>query len=555
MNTTSSSKRKKREWRIKKTDFSKELADLISCLLENRGILTKEDQERFLNSTLDTLSAASVNIDLTELEKTKKRILTAIKNKEKIIVFGDYDVDGVTGAAVLWETLHSMGANVTPYIPNRIEEGYGLSTSGINNLPLDTKLIITVDNGIVAFIPSLYAKEKGIDVIITDHHAKEAKLPDVYSIVHTTKLCGAGVAYMVALELVGKEKVEELCLLELVTLATIADLVPLKETNRALVKFGLPKLSQTKRPGLLALFKEAGIDKTGITPYTIGHVIAPRINAMGRMESAMDSLRLLCTKSRERAEVLASLLGGTNKTRQSVTIESVMHAKNMWITKENQPKLIFIAHESYEQGVIGLIAGRLVEEFYRPAIVLSIGKEYAKASARSIAGLNIIETIRLVNDHLVNAGGHPMAAGFTVANDKVTLIQEILEKYVDSVLTDDLLIRSLHIDCEIPLSLVSQQLLFLIRTLAPFGMDNPEPVFVSHSCIVQDARSIGKDGSHLKLKVTDTTRRAIDAIAFGFGDLAYEISPGQAISLAYTVDENTWNGKTTIQLVVKDIQL
>src|SRR3990167_9726110 len=387
-----------KKWKLLYNHKSK-VDEIVKILLKNRRLTNKKEIDRFLNPRLSGVTAKSVGINKNQLEKTIKRINKAIKKKEEVIVFGDYDVDGISGAAILWETLTEAVAKALPYIPHRLDEGYGLSKIGIDNLLLKNpkiKLIITVDNGIVASEAVEYANKKGIDIIITDHHVPSKNLPNAHAIFHTTKLCGAGVAWLLSQEILNS-KFEILNKsqitnhesqtnqhLELVALATVADLVPLTEANRTLVKFGIEDLRKTKRLGLLALIKEAGIDKDLIDIFEIGHVIAPRLNAMGRLEYAMDSLRLLCTKDLKRAEALTEKLGSTNKRRQELTISAFEHAR-LKITnlpdgkaglKSQIPKLLFIAHESYQQGVIGLVAGRLVEEFYRPSIVLSIGEKY-----------------------------------------------------------------------------------------------------------------------------------------------------------------------------------
>src|SRR3990167_11094576 len=344
-----------RKWDIVgklKTPSSKlESGDIIQTLLANRGIKTKKEIEAFLNPKLSNITISNLTIDSKQLNKAVLRIKDAIKKKEKIVVFGDYDVDGICGTAILWETLNSLHAKVTPYIPHRIDEGYGLSEKGISNVKFqisNVKLIITVDNGIVANKAVEFANKQGIDVIITDHHVPSRKLPDALVIVHTTKLCGAGVAYLLAQELRmenGKWKMENLEHLELVALATVADLVPLKGSSRTLLKFGLEQLRKTQRIGLLELFKEAGLTKESIGVYEIGHMIAPRLNAMGRLEYAMDSLRLICTNNQKRAEELARLLGSTNKDRQELTLQSVLHAKAYVNSKKSKFKnLLFIAH-------------------------------------------------------------------------------------------------------------------------------------------------------------------------------------------------------------------
>ena len=289
-------------------------------------------------------------------------------------------------------------------------------------------------------------------------------------------------------------------------LATIADLVPLIGANRTFVKFGLEALRRTKRVGLLELFKEAGLSQSTIGVYEVGHIIAPRLNAMGRLEYAMDSLRLLCTKNRERAKMLAEVLGNTNRERQELTIETVQHAKEKIKSQSNDQfrtkikNLLFISHESYQQGVIGLAAGKLVEEFYRPSIVVSVGEKYSKASARSVNGFNIIEFIRSASEMLIDAGGHPMAAGFTVETSKLSILQKVLEEKAEAILDKEKLTRTLRIDCELDLSVIDEVLYKEVQKLAPFGMGNPEPTFVSKDVAIEDMRVVGNGGKHIKFK-------------------------------------------------------
>lgn len=416
------------------------------------------------------------------------------------------------------------------------------------------KLIITVDNGIVAYDAVDFANSLNIDVIVTDHHVpsseEESKQPNAFEIVHTTKLCGAGVAYMLAQELKDTQDIH----LELVALGTVADLVPLTGANRIFVYHGLKKLQQTKRVGLLELYKEAGLEKENVDAYAIGHIIAPRLNAMGRMEYAMESLRLLCTPKKERASLLANKLGVTNRERQQLTQSTVIHARLSVLQKTDMKKLLFLQNETYEQGVIGLVAGRLVEEFYRPAIVLSRGEKYSKASARSIAGFNIIEFIRSASEFLVDAGGHPMAAGFTVETEKLDALQKALEEMAEKLVHDDLLIKSLAIDCELDLGSIYLEVYQGIQQLAPFGMKNPEPVFAARGVIINEAKVVGKDKRHLKLKLQIKDSKPLDAIAFGMGDRSKELRVGEKIDVAYSLSLDTWNGNRKLQLKIKDIK-
>lgn len=535
--------------------------DIISLLLTNRGLKTPSEITEFLNPSLDTISVQLVKIEAKMLAKTLARIKNAIARKETIIVFGDYDVDGITGTAIIWETLFGYTKQVFPYIPDRIEEGYGLSVKGIENVREkypETSLIITVDNGIVAHKAVAFAKQQNIDVIITDHHVKSETVPDAYSVVHTTNLCGAGVAYLLSQEIKNsfknsKNGKDDDRHLELAALGTVADLVPLTGANRAIVKFGLEKLRKSRRPGLRALYQLSGIDVSSIDTYTIGHMIAPRLNATGRLASAMDSLRLLCTNDNARAMELADYLEKTNRERQLLMRQATDHAVGLVRGTVAAQKIIIVAHESYQQGVIGLVAGRLVEEYYRPAIVISLGDKESKASARSIKGFNIIETLRTTSQLLVDVGGHPMAAGFTIETQQIDKFRETLENISLPLLTDEVLERKLRIDCELPFTLIGDSLYKELLNLAPFGMGNSEPVFVTKDIEVQDIRAIGRDGSHLKLTLQHEAR-SFDAIAFGMGELASKIAIGDTITVAYAIDKNTWNGRTTLQLKVREIE-
>jgi single-stranded-DNA-specific exonuclease len=549
--------------KLKVQNSNFKIDNVIVSLLENRGFTDKKAIADFLNPKLEDVTTQNVGIDDTHLQKALKRIRKAIETKEQIVVFGDYDVDGITGSAILWETLHSLGAKVIPYIPNRIDEGYGLSIKGITNLKEQIEnisLIITTDNGIVANAAVDFANEQKIDVIITDHHTTGENLPNAYAIVHTTKLCGAGVAYLLSKDIRKSlnadginDEFEDLHL-ELAALGTVADLVPLTGANRAIVKNGLNRLAQTQRIGLRELYKQAGLEKDLFSVYEIGYVIAPRLNAAGRIESAMDSLRLLCTRSLARAQLLAEQLELTNKERQFVMRKASDHAKEQIRLLPKLQNVLVIGHQEYPQGVIGLVAGKLVEEFYRPAIVLSIGETETKASARSVNGFNIIEFLRSANDHLINVGGHPMAAGFTVETKNLKVLQEFLEKSAEELLTEEILTRRLKIDCELPLSILDKKLFDSLQQLAPFGMGNPEPVFASRGVTVENMRLMGKESTHLKLWLK-ADGKSFEAIAFGMGELASEIKTGDKIDVAYTLDENTWNGSTKLQLKVKDIQL
>jgi single-stranded-DNA-specific exonuclease len=540
-----------KKWELEAKLKSVKINDVIKLLLANRGIKTKTEIENFLHPTLKNVTISSVRINKTQLKKALVRINQAIKKKQKIVIFGDYDVDGICGTAILWESLNSLGANVMPYIPSRFEEGYGLSEKGIENLLQKDKvdLIITVDNGIVANAAVEFAKKKGVDVIITDHHLPSKSLPKALAIVHTTLLCGAGVAYLLSQQF----KTRNHDHLELVALATVADLVPLTNTNRVLVYFGLKALHETKRIGLLTLIQKSGLTKEEIDTYEVGHMLAPRLNAMGRLASAMDSLRLICTNDRKKAEKLAELLNQTNLERQQLTLSALEHAKNK-AAKTASRNLIFLADESYQQGIVGLVAGRMVEEFYLPSIIISKGKKYSRASARSVKGFNIVEFLRTASDLMEDVGGHPMAAGFTIETAKLELLEKRLYATAQKLLKKEHLERILRIDLELPAEFINYETYLEIRQLAPFGMANPEPTFLSRSLTIQNVRLVGKEGKHLKIGLRAKNSGAmISGIAFGMGD-KNELKIGDNVDVVYTLESNNWRDNKNVELKIKDIK-
>lgn len=555
-----------KKWDIKQTIDNPRITskDILQLLLKQRGITTQEDIEQFLTPKDPLIvTAETVGIDPIMLEKAAERIEQAVKNKESIIVYADYDADGVTAGTVMWETIYAMGGKVMPYIPHREGEGYGLSTIGIDTVKKEhnATLIITVDHGITGHEKVAYAKSQGIDVIVTDHHTKSEILPDT-TIVHTTTLSGSGVAWFVSKTLYERNKntmikdIDPYDLLGVASIGTIADLLPLSGINRAIASFGLKALSTSSRLGVLALLQEATLTDKQLTTYDISHILAPRINALGRLDHALDALRLLCTTNEERASALAGKLSLVNKERQYLTQESTLHAKELVIKdkKHEIKKILVIADESYNQGIIGLIAGKLVEEHYLPAIVLSKGETISKASARSIAGFNIVEAIRSQNDLLVDVGGHPMAAGFTIETNNLQEFIQRMEAYAEKHITKEMTIRSLSVDLQMPLSLVTAELYSTLQQLSPFGMANYDPVFVSTDVPVLEARLVGQEGKHLKLKLQNDRKQTIEAIAFNMGQLFPELQKQSTINLAYTITNNIWNGKEKIELKVKDLK-
>ena len=530
--------------------------EIIKILLANRGIKTKKEMEEFLHPPKpEELTEKDVGIKISQIKKAAERIKQAIKKGEKIIVYGDYDTDGICGTAILWETLYQLGANVLPFIPSR-EEGYGLKTERIERMAQErVKLIITVDQGIVAYQQIEQAKNLGVDVIVTDHHVPGEKNLPALAVVHTIRLCGAGVAWFLAKSLpksVNKKIGEEL---DLVTLATIADMVPLLGPNRSLVKYGLEKLRHTKRLGLLSLFDFAGIKKESLGVFEVSYLISPRLNATGRLDDPMDSLRLICTQDEKRAISLAQKIDQQNRERQNLTEKTILHAREIWLKQDTQESLIFVAHESYQEGIVGLVAGKLAEEFCRPAIVVSKGGEFSRGSARSVKEFNILEAIRSCADLLGSHGGHQKAAAFVVETNKIEILKERLNIFAKENLKDKDLSPTLLVDLELNLNDLNQAFYEDLNCLEPFGEGNPQPVFVSRKVKIVEAKMVGNGNKHLKLVVTPSNSNLVfEAIGFGMGEIFSQISPEKRVDIAYNLLLNEWQGQKRLQLRIRDIK-
>lgn len=520
---------------------------LLRLLLKNRGLTEVNQTKAFLIPSFSDLE----KVKLSQTSQAIERIKKAIEKKEKIIVYSDYDADGISATAIMWETLNDLGANVMPYIPHRIKEGYGLAIPALDKLKNQgVSLIITVDHGVTAAKQVAHANKIGVDVVVTDHHVLPKDLPATAALVHTTKLCGAGVSWRLCWDLANQlsPKPKHLLLerLELAAIATIADMVPLLGANRYIVKEGLKILSRTKRIGINALMRASSITPP-IGTYEVSHILAPRINAMGRIEHGMDALRLLCTRNRNHAEELARTLARTNTKRQDLTQKAIETA----LALVNKEEKIGIIHDSsWHEGVIGLVASRLVESFNKPMIVIARGEEFSKGSARSIPGFNIIEAIRSSSEYLVDGGGHPMAAGFTIESRYIESFTRKINEYAKSKITDELLTPLIHIECELAKSEINAGTLKIIKTLAPFGIGNPEPVFLTKNMLVEDVRAVGQTNSHLKMLID-----GLSAIGFNMGEAKSHLRPGQQINLVYAITEDRYAGNGNIQLKIKDISV
>ena len=521
---------------------------IINHLLKNRGLETKKQIEEFFHPPHpEKISLKEVGLSDKSIRQAADLIRRHIHSGNQIFIYGDYDVDGLCSTAILWETLHAAYPGILPHIPHRRDEGYGLSTKGIDQcLANGAKLIITVDNGIVAHEQVKYCRDHGCDLIIIDHHEPGDSLPPANVVLHSASTTAAGLCWFFTREFSGSANSESL---SLCALSVICDIVPLLGINRSLAAHGLSQLNSTTRPGLLALYKEAGLltindHPAAINAYHVGFIIGPRLNATGRLEHALESLRLLCTRNPKQASDLAAALGSINRTRQEMTRASVTHALEN-ADAVHLPKLLIAADKSYDQGIIGLVAAKLVEKYHRPAIVISVGDTESKASARSVPGFHITDHIRRASSMLVNVGGHAMAAGFTVETVKLEQLHKFLADLGEEKIDASLLVPKRRIDAEVSISIIDLDLFLKLKAFEPFGLGNPTPVFLSRNVPVSQLRQMGQNNQHLKFKAG-----SLEAVYFNAPDLS--IAP-KNYDLIFKIGLNEWNGRSHLQMIVQDI--
>ncbi|KAB8134768.1 single-stranded-DNA-specific exonuclease RecJ [Gracilibacillus oryzae] len=535
------------------------LSPVVKQLLAQRGWKTKEEVEAFLHPSLEQLHDPKLfhNIDIAA-----KRIEQAINDGESILVYGDYDADGVTSTTLMVEALREKGAMCDYYIPNRFTEGYGPNEEAFREAHRQGfQLIITVDNGIAGIEEVKVANDLGIDVIITDHHEVQEELPDALAIIHPKcadqypfkELAGVGVAFQFATYLLGYFPKQ---FLDLVVIGTIADLVPLHGENRVLVHHGLKAISNTDRIGIKALKKQCAIDRN-VTEEDIGFRIGPRLNAVGRLQDANMAVDLLLTNDPEEAEELAGYVQDLNKERQKIVADIAEEAISQLEQAgdlDNQHVLV-VAQEGWNQGVLGIVASKLVQTYYRPAIVLTIDPETqrAKGSARSIAGFDLFTNCMKHKDLFTHFGGHAQAAGMTLPSDNVSILRDELDDIAKQELTEADFKPQLTVDASIDLKDIDLDVLQTLNQLAPFGMGNPKPLFHVNAMPV-DIRQIGATKNHLKIKF-DQDGSQIDSVGFGLGDLYTKLSKDTKLEAVVELQENEWNGIRKPQLFLKDLAI
>ena len=541
--------------------FSK-LRRPVAQVLYNRDITTLQEFERFRETY-----CPGDPLELKGMHQAVRNIKRSIEAKEKIAVYGDFDVDGVTATALMVETLEMLGANVIPHIPRRIEEGYGLNLQSLRDLwERGVRLVITVDCGI-RDVDDVRQARKGLDIIITDHHSVGPTLPPAITIINPKQtdcpypfkdLAGVGVAFKLAQALLQSHRSvkdehspTEDNLLDLVALGTVADIVPLRGENRYLVKRGMEKLNNPQRPGIQALMERTRLQPGEINTWAIGFVIGPRLNAAGRLDTAMLSYNLLTSKSLKEAKVLAEKLEEINQKRQRLTVDMVERARGQVIA-EPLPLLLFTADDGFHPGIVGLVANRLSDEFYRPSVVVELGTKESRGSCRSIPEFNIVAALDKCADLLVRYGGHDMAAGFTVTNENLSALSERLVEIASSELSDLELRPTLVIDAEVELSEMDNVTQDQLEQLEPYGRDNPQPLFASYDVRVLSQRAVGKkEVRHLKLTLSDGQTRW-DGIAFRQGEWAGKLP--DLVDVVYHLEINEWNDRQRLQLNVQDVR-
>ena len=534
-----------------------EYPTLLRQILFNRGYSTPETARRYLDAMIPPGTEPD---NLTGVAEAVERIHSAIRNNDTIAIYGDYDADGVTATALLVNVLKQLGADVVGYIPNRFDEGYGLNFEALNNLySQNVRLVITVDCGIRSIQEAEHALRIGLDLIISDHHQPSSDLPAAIAIINPKQpgdaypekdLAGVGLAYKLASVLMGTDSVME-NYLDLVAIGTVADLAPLVGENRALVRAGITQIQQPIRQGVMALIGASGLKPNRLNATDIGFVLGPRLNAAGRLDSALAALELLLTQDVYKAANLAQKLDMQNRERQQITREIQTMAEQLAFAEKADSLLLIAVHPSFNPGVVGLAASKLTDLYYRPAIVAYQGEEYTRGSCRSIPEFHITQALDQCADLLEHHGGHAAAAGFTVNNANLPELVERLQLIAEQELSQLDLRPVLYADAEIPLSEHKPELLRYLDRMQPTGYGNRQAYFVSRNLKVTNYRLVGKEGAHLRLSVTDGWI-TYDGIAFQQGHW-FEKVPTR-IETLHSFEENEYNGIKTLQLNIRDIK-
>jgi single-stranded-DNA-specific exonuclease len=539
------------------------LSPLLVQVLYNRGVTDPADVHGFMSNHWTEPDVFS----LPDMERAVDVLIRAIRRKEQIAIYGDFDADGVTATALLVQALTGLGADVMPYIPKRIDEGYGLNLEALRYLyGQGARLVVTVDCGIRA-TKEIDQARRGLEFVVTDHHSVGPELPFASAVINPKRadseypfrdLSGVGVAFKLVQALIREARrikmpvhVEEETLLDLVAIGTVADLVPLLGENRYLVNRGLDVINEARRDGIRALLRVSGIRPGDVTASSIGFGLGPRLNAAGRLGDAALSYDLLVTCDPREADRLAGRLNEQNRARRALTDQAYEHAEQLAFARGEDAPLLFAADKTFMVGVVGLVAGRLTETYYRPAVVVEQGDEESKGSCRSIKEFHITEALDRCSDLLIRHGGHAAAAGFTIHNDRLEDLVARLIAISERELGGRELVPTLSIDADVPLSEMNWATVEWLGKLEPCGYANPPALFVSRNVPLVEAKSVGSEGQHLKLVLQDS-QITYDAIGFRMGDRLSEL--GDRVDIAYHLEVNEWHGERRLQLNIQDFQ-
>ena len=551
---------------VKETNLSKKIniSPEISQILNNRGIENEKDAEIFMNPSLEYLRDPFL---MKDMKKSTERIKKAIENKERIYIYGDYDVDGVSSTSILYLYFKSIGFPVKYYIPNRLEEGYGINEDAIKKIHDDgCDLIITVDCGITSVKEVELANELGIDVIITDHHECQSEIPDAYAIVNPKQedcnypfdmLCGCGVAFKMIQALTDEEefKTSMFDYLEIVTLATICDIVPLIDENRIIVKNGLKLMKEGKNLGLRELIKVCGIETNKIGSSHIGFSIGPRINASGRLGYSYLGVQLFTTDNEDEAKEIANILEGKNIERQMTESKMYKEAEEILSSDERfkDDKVLVIAKEGWQHGIIGIVASKLTEKYYKPTILLTIEDGEATGSARSIKGFSIFDALVSCKDLMNKFGGHEQAAGLALDAKNIDELRVRINEIADYNLSKEDLIENIKVEYELKEDSATLDLVDNLHKLEPFGLSNPSPRFIMRDLLLTNIFKMGKNKQHLKIIVEN--KKSYECVGFNMAYLADNFQLGDKVDILFQVDENNYNNERKVQFLLKDIRL
>lgn len=543
---------------------------VIEALLTARGYVDETARERFLFPNFDR--DVHDPFLFSEMERVVERIGFAKEASEHVGVLGDYDADGVTSSVIISEALKALGVSISVFIPEKLNEGHGLNINALDFFERENvKLVLALDCGMANYDEIIEAKKRGMDVIVIDHHNASQMLPEAFAIINPKlpgetypfrELCGAGTSFKVAQALYTRylpREVDQLkWILDVVAVGTVADVMPLVGENRVITKYGLIVLGKTRRVGFQEMFSVSSIridEYAKPNARMIGFQIAPRINAASRMAHAMLAHELLMENDRVHARVLALELDAHNTARQKISAGLAEEVRKIAREKYAEQKFIFAVEKHFPFGIVGLIAGRIANEFHKPTCVLAKGEKTSQGSFRSIPELNIIEILEQCGDLLVKFGGHSQAAGMTIRNENLKIFYEKFNKLVEERLTGIATEPELWIDARLKSEHISPNLLRDIMLFAPFGDGNSEPVFMLENMCVLEMRLVGNSNKHLKLKLApENGGKSFDAIGFSFGEAFSDLQKGEHLDVVFQLNENTWNGSTSIQLKLLDLR-